>query len=71
MSNNIREHKGVVKNSYQTLNKTWTYSCPATDANYHAFNGGINCLCPKVEGTFPVYNNNKSTISNPTLGWKL
>jgi hypothetical protein len=73
MSNNIREHKGSVKNSYQTLNKTWTYSCPETDSTYHAFDGGINCLCPKVNsdlyyivtGTFPI--SNKLTISNPRL----
>ena len=64
MSNTNYEHKGGVKNYYQTLNKTWKYSCPATDSNYHAFNGGCNCLCPKEE-------TNKSTISNPRLGWKL
>ena len=63
MSNN-HEHKGSVKNSYQTLNKTWTYSCPSTDSNYYAFNGGCNCLCPKEE-------TKKSTISNTRLGWKL
>ena len=61
---NNHEHKGGVKNYYQTLNKTWKYSCPATDSNYYAFNRGCNCLCPKEE-------TNKSTISNPRLGWKL
>ena len=55
---NNHEHKGGVKNYYQTLNS------PATDSNYHAFNGGCNCLSPKEE-------TNKSTISNPRLGWKL
>ena len=30
---------------YESLDKTYTYSCPHQNSSYPGFSNGINCLC--------------------------